>query len=71
MTLFESLKLFPKIDLHIDFLGSVSKNTIYELTKNNNTREDIDEILDFDSLTDYENSRELVISLLNSYENIV
>ena len=66
MTLFESLKMFPKIDLHIDYFGSITKGTIYELTKSDS----IDEILDFDSLTDYNNTKELVKKLLNSYESI-
>lgn len=70
MTLFESLKLFPKIDLHIDYFGSITKDTIYELTKSRNSTNDIDELLDFDSLTDYDNTRELVKKLLNSYDNI-
>ena len=47
MTLFESLKLFPKVDLHIDLFGSIPKDTIYELTKNSITREEIDDIVEF------------------------
>ena len=34
MTLFESLKQFPKIDMHIDFFGSIKKETITNLTNN-------------------------------------
>ena len=70
MTLFESLKLFPKVDLHIDFLSSIPKDTIYELTKNSITREELDDIVEFDSLKDYDNSKELVSKLLNNYDNI-
>ncbi|MBR3661423.1 MAG: hypothetical protein IKN63_05970 [Bacilli bacterium] len=70
MALFESLKLFPKIDLHIDYFGSISKDTIYELTKTRNNTSDLDEILEFDSITDYDNSKELVKKILNSYQNI-
>ena len=70
MTLFESLKLFPKVDLHIDFLGSIPKDTIYQLTKNSITREELDDIVEFDSLKDYDNSKELVSKLLNDYDNI-
>ncbi len=68
MTLFESLKLFPKIDLHIDYFGSITKDTIYALTKNSKTY--VDDILEFDSLTDYDNSKELAKKLLNNYDNI-
>ena len=70
MALFESLKMFPKVDLHIDYFGSINKETIYELTKVRNSKDDIDDILEFSSLTDYDNTKELVKKLLNSYENI-
>ena len=70
MTLFESLKLFPKIDLHIDYFGSITKDSIYELTKSRNSTNTIDEILEFDSLTNYDNTKELVKKILNSYDNI-
>lgn len=69
MALFESLKQFPKIDLHIDFFGSIDKETIYELTKNR-SREEVDSLVEFESLKDYDNSKQLVKSLLNSYQNI-
>lgn len=69
MALFESLKKFPKVDLHIDFFGSIDKETLYELTKNR-SREEVDSLVEFDSLKDYDNSKQLVKSLLNSYENI-
>ncbi len=70
MTLFEQLKLFPKVDLHIDFLGSMTKETISKLTNSEMTREEIDDILDFDSLRDYDTSKNIAIKLLNSLENI-
>ncbi|MBQ8891350.1 MAG: hypothetical protein IJ068_00595 [Bacilli bacterium] len=70
MALFESLKMFPKVDLHVDYFGSINKEAIYELTKVRNSKDDIDEILEFSSLTDYNNTKELVKKLLNSYENI-
>lgn len=70
MTLFEGLKLFPKVDLHIDFFGSITKETIMELTKNTLTEEKIDEIVDFSSLKDYDKYKELTIKLLTSLEKI-
>ena len=70
MTLFEGLKLLPKVDMHIDFLGSIPIDTIYKLTKNNTSREEVEDIVDFDSLKDYDNVKKLTISLLNSYNNI-
>ena len=70
MTLFESLKSLPKVDMHIDFLGSIPLETIYKLSKNKTSREEVEDIIDFESLKDYDNSKELVISLLNNYKNI-
>ncbi len=70
MTLFESLKQFPKIDLHIDYFGSITKDTIYELTKTRDSKDSLDELLEFDSLTSYNNTKELVKKILNSYDNI-
>ncbi|MBQ8472211.1 MAG: hypothetical protein IJ501_01765 [Bacilli bacterium] len=67
MTLFESLKLFPKVDLHIDYFGSIPKSCIYELT---NEVEKVDDILEFESLKDYDNQKKLVSHLLNSLDNI-
>ena len=70
MTLFESLKSIPKVDMHINFFGSIPKDTLYKLTKSDTTREKLDDIVDFDSLKDYDNIKNLTKSLLNSYENI-
>ena len=70
MTLFEQLKLFPKVDLHIDFLGSITKDTISKLNDEDIARHELDDILDFDSLKDYDKSRHMAIELLNSINNI-
>jgi len=70
MTLFESLKLFPKVDLHIDFFGSITKDTILNLTKNEVSYEDVEGIVDFNSLAHYDNYKELTMKLLNTTENI-
>lgn len=70
MTLFEGLKLFPKVDLHIDYFGSIPKTTIYDLTNGVTTKEQVDQIVEFDSLKNYADSKELVSKLLNNLENI-
>ena len=70
MTLFESLKEMPKVDMHIDFLGSIPIDTIQKLTKDNRTREELEDIVDFDSLKDYNNVKKLTRTLLNSFNNI-
>ncbi len=70
MTLFEQLKLFPKVDLHVDFLGSITKDTISNLNTYNMTKFELDDILDFDSLKDYDLGREMVINLLDNLDKI-
>lgn len=70
MTLFEQLKLFPKVDLHIDFLGSITKETISKLNDTITSRQELDDILDFNSLKDYDSGRYMAISLLNTLDNI-
>lgn len=70
MTLFEQLKLFPKIDLHVDFLGSITKETILKLTNNTLTYQEVEEVLVLSSVKDYDNARKIVANVLNSLENI-
>ena len=45
MTLFESLKMFPKIDIHIDYFGSILKTTIEKLS-NDFLSEEIEDTID-------------------------
>lgn len=68
MTLFESLKLFPKVDLHIDFFGSICKETILNLAKL--TYQEVEGIIDFNSLAYYDEYKELTKKLLNNLDNI-
>ena len=70
MTLFESLKLIPKVDMHIDFLGSIPIETIQKLSKSETTREEVENLVDFDSLKDYDNVKKITRCLLNSFNNI-
>ena len=70
MTLFESLKIFPKVDLHIDFLGSIPKEAIYKLTNDENAEEIIDSMLELDSIKNYDNAKNLVATLLNNLDNL-
>lgn len=69
MTLFEGLKLFPKIDLHIDYFGSVTKSTIYKLSSDM-PKDEVETTLEFDSLTNYDNSKKLVSKILDNLDNI-
>ena len=69
MTLFEQLKSIPKLDLHIDFFGSILKETIEKIA----TKEEENEIissLELESLKDYENSRNLIANLFDTHDKI-
>ena len=69
MTLFESLKMFPKIDLHIDYFGSIPKTTIENLT-NDFLSEEIEDTIDYNSLKDYSDYKKIVTKVLTSLKNI-
>ncbi len=69
MTLFESLKQFPKIDMHIDFFGSIKKETITNLT-NNFLNSYVEDTIDFNSLKDYSDYKKIVKESLTSLKNI-
>lgn len=70
MTLFEGLKLFPKVDLHIDYFGSITKDTTYKIMSHNTSQDAIDSMLEFDSLKDYDNFKKFISTSLDSLENI-
>lgn len=70
MTLFEQLKLFPKIDLHVDFLGSIPKDTLEKIIDDEQKYKEIEEKLEVNTLIDYETSKELIAKSLNSYKKI-
>lgn len=69
MTLFESLKMFPKIDNHIDYFGSILKTTIEKLS-NDFLSEEIEDTIDFNSLKDYSDYKSIVSKVLINLKNI-
>lgn len=69
MTLFESLKMFPKIDIHIDYFGSILKTTIEKLS-NDFLSEEIEDTIDFNSLKDYSDYKSIVSKVLVNLKNI-
>ena len=69
MTLFESLKMFPKIDLHIDYFGSIQKTTVENLT-HDFLSEEIEDTIDYNSLKDYSDYKKIVTKVLTSLKNI-
>ncbi len=69
MTLFESLKMFPKIDIHIDYFGSILKTTIEKIS-NDFLSEEIEDTIDFNSLKDYSDYKSIVSKVLINLKNI-
>ena len=69
MTLFESLKMFTKIDIHIDYFGSILKTTIEKLS-NDFLSEEIEDTIDFNSLKDYSDYKSIVSKVLVNLKNI-
>ena len=67
MTLFESLKMFPKI--HIDYFGSILKTTIEKIS-NDFLSEEIEDTIDFNSLKDYSDYKSIVSKVLINLKNI-
>lgn len=69
MISFEKLKSIPKLDLHINFLSSITTNLAFDL----NDDLSIDEVMDmstFKRITESDKCLELPIKLLNNVKNI-
>ena len=68
MISFENIKNVPKIDLHINFLSSVSESLLYSMDKDTN----YDDMLSMNTLklNDYDKCLELPVKLLNNERNV-
>lgn len=68
MISFENIKNVPKIDLHINFLSSVSESLLYSMDKDTN----YDDMLSMNTLklNDYDKCLELPVKLLNNEKNV-
>lgn len=69
MISFENLKNIPKLDLHINFLSSITTNLAFDL----NNDLSFEEVIDMTTLkrfNDYDKCLELPIKLLNNVHNI-
>lgn len=69
MVSFSELKQIPKIDLHINFLSSITTNLAFDL----NDDLSIDEVMDMTTLkrfSEYDKCLEIPIKLLNNVKNI-
>lgn len=69
MVSFEELKKIPKLDLHINFLSSISDNLAFDL----DNELSFEEVMDMSTLkrfSEYDKCLELPIKLLNNVKNI-
>ena len=69
MVSFENLKSIPKLDLHINFLSSITTNLAFDLNEDLS----FDEVMEMSTLkriTEYDKCLELPIKLLNNVKNI-
>lgn len=69
MVSFENLKKVPKLDLHINFLSSITTNLAFDL----NDDLSIDEVMDMSTIkrfNEYDKCLEIPIKLLNNVKNI-
>ena len=69
MVSFEELKKVPKLDMHINFLSSITTNLAFDL----NDDLSIDEVIDMSNLKkiyEYDKCLEIPIELLNNVKNI-
>ena len=69
MSLFEQLKLMPKIDLHVNLTGSISPNLVLDLN-NDLSIQDLEEEMVQRNDKDYLDSLEVPINVLKSKNNI-
>lgn len=69
MTLFDGIKIIPKVDMHINLTSSISTNLAFDLNSDSNIVEIIDKMQE-KNYFDYENSLKLPIKILRSSKNL-
>lgn len=70
MTLFEQLKMLPKVDMHINLTSSISTDLAFDLSSESNILDVLDEMQE-KNILEYEQALKLPIKILNSKRNIV
>lgn len=70
MTLFEQLKNFPKVDMHINLTSSISTDLAFDLTDEENMVEVLDQMREKNVL-EYENALKIPIKILKNSKNLV
>ena len=70
MTLFEQLKMLPKVDMHINLTSSISTDLAFDLFSESNILDVLDEMQEKNVL-EYEQALKLPIEILNNKRNIV
>ena len=69
MISFENLKSIPKVDLHINFLSSITTSLAFDLN-DDLTIADVIEMTTFKRFSEYDKCLELPVKLLNNEKNI-
>ena len=70
MTLFEQLKMIPKVDMHINLTSSISTDLAFDLSSESNIIDVLDEMQE-KNILEYEQALKLPIEILNSKRNII
>ena len=70
MTLFEQLKMLPKVDMHINLTSSISTDLAFDLSSESNILDVLDEMQE-KNILEYEQALKLPIEILNSKRNII
>ena len=70
MTLFEQLKMIPKVDMHINLTSSISTNLAFDLSDDTNIL-DVEEIMREKNIMEYEEALKMPVKILKKSSNLV
>ena len=70
MTLFEQLKNFPKVDMHINLTSSISTDLAFDLTDEENIVDVLDKMREKNVL-EYENALKIPLKILKNSKNVI
>ena len=70
MTLFEQIKMIPKVDMHINLTSSISTDLAFDLSTDENMAEIIDKMQEKNAL-EYVNALKLPVKILKTNKNII
>ena len=70
MTLFEQIKMIPKVDMHINLTSSISTDLAFDLSDEENMVEIIDKMQEKNPM-EYVNALKLPVKILKTNKNII